>query len=73
MFYKKNGSIGIRRCWKEDGYTKPRQAFCFGARSGKTEEQLKAIGLLTIAKLEMEGFTEAKALEWASLRASVSE
>ena len=72
MYYKSNGSMGIRRCWMEEGYVKPRQAFCFGARSGKTEVQLKEIGLLTIAKLE-EGVTEANAAEWATQRAFESE
>ena len=65
MFYKKSTSIAIRRKWKEEGYSKPRQAFCFGVGSGKNEVELNSIATQTIRKLEVEGATEAEALEWA--------
>jgi len=65
MFYQKNDSIAIRSRWKEEGYAKPRQAFCFGVGSGKTEAELNNIATQTIRKLEVEGVIEAQALEWA--------
>ncbi len=61
MFYKNNGSIGIRRQGKNG-----KQIFAFGGvRSGLTKQALEAIGTEVVAKLNNCEMNEEEAKQWA--------
>ena len=61
MYYKNNGSIGIRRQGKNG-----KQIFAFGGvRSGLTKQALEAIGTEVVAKLNNCEMNEEEAKQWA--------
>ena len=61
MYYKNNGSIGVRRQGKNG-----KQIFAFGGvRSGLTKQALEAIGTEVVAKLNNCEMNEEEAKQWA--------
>jgi len=52
LYYKQNGSIGIRRKKPRDGETHGKQIFTFGAGSGLAEHALRTWASRVLKKLD---------------------